>query len=100
MPSSKAEAGAPGRKAWLAGSLFALLASFIWAQTSPAPPPAQNPPSAPAAAPSQPPPPPPPVSVLIDPAHGGSEPGALLNATTAEKDINLSFARRLRQELA
>jgi N-acetylmuramoyl-L-alanine amidase len=40
------------------------------------------------------------LSVLIDPAHGGIEPGALFEGTTAEKDINLAFARRLRQELA
>lgn len=38
--------------------------------------------------------------VLIDPAHGGSEPGAVLNAAIPEKDVTLAIARRLRQELA
>jgi N-acetylmuramoyl-L-alanine amidase len=37
--------------------------------------------------------------VLIDPAHGGSETGAMLNPAIPEKDVNLAFARRLRQEL-
>src|SRR6266849_1775541 len=38
--------------------------------------------------------------IMIDPAHGGSEPGAVLNAAIPEKDVTLSIARRLRQELA
>jgi N-acetylmuramoyl-L-alanine amidase len=37
--------------------------------------------------------------VLIDAAHGGSETGAMLNPAVPEKDVNLVFARRLRQEL-
>jgi N-acetylmuramoyl-L-alanine amidase len=37
---------------------------------------------------------------MIDPAHGGSEPGAVLNAAIPEKDVTLAIARRLRQELA
>jgi N-acetylmuramoyl-L-alanine amidase len=38
--------------------------------------------------------------IMIDPAHGGSEPGAVLNAAIPEKDVTLAIARRLRQELA
>jgi N-acetylmuramoyl-L-alanine amidase len=38
--------------------------------------------------------------IMIDPAHGGSEPGAVLNAAMPEKDVTLAIARRLRQELA
>ncbi len=38
--------------------------------------------------------------IIIDPAHGGSESGAILNPATLEKDVNLAFARRLRQELS
>jgi N-acetylmuramoyl-L-alanine amidase len=41
-----------------------------------------------------------PLLIMIDPAHGGSEPGALLNAVMPEKDVTLAIARRLRQELA
>jgi N-acetylmuramoyl-L-alanine amidase len=41
-----------------------------------------------------------PALVMIDAAHGGSEPGALLNPAIPEKDVTLTFARRLRQELA
>ena len=37
--------------------------------------------------------------IMIDPAHGGSEPGALLNAAIPEKDVTLAIAQRLRQEL-
>ncbi len=38
--------------------------------------------------------------IMIDPAHGGSEPGAVLNPAMPEKDVTLAIARRLRQELA
>jgi N-acetylmuramoyl-L-alanine amidase len=38
--------------------------------------------------------------ILIDPAHGGSDAGAALNAAFPEKDVTLVLARRLRQELA
>jgi N-acetylmuramoyl-L-alanine amidase len=38
--------------------------------------------------------------IMIDAAHGGSEPGAVLNAAMPEKDVTLAIARRLRQELA
>jgi N-acetylmuramoyl-L-alanine amidase len=37
--------------------------------------------------------------VMIDPAHGGTESGAVLNPTLFEKDVNLAFARSLRQDL-
>jgi len=37
---------------------------------------------------------------MIDPAHGGSESGAVLNPTLLEKDVTLALARRLRQDLA
>ncbi len=38
--------------------------------------------------------------VLIDPAHGGEERGAVLSETILEKDLALSLARRLKTELA
>jgi N-acetylmuramoyl-L-alanine amidase len=37
---------------------------------------------------------------MIDPAHSGSELGAVLNTAMPEKDVTLAIARRLRQELA
>lgn len=40
-----------------------------------------------------------PLMIMIDPAHGGTDPGALLTASTPEKDITLNIARRLKQEL-
>ncbi len=40
-----------------------------------------------------------PFLILIDPAHGGSDTGALITPMAAEKDINLIVARRLKQEL-
>ena len=40
-----------------------------------------------------------PLLILIDPAHGGNDAGALLTPTAVEKDITLNVARRLRQEL-
>ena len=42
---------------------------------------------------------PPTPLVVIDPAHGGADSGAALNAAIPEKDVTLVFARRLRQEL-
>jgi N-acetylmuramoyl-L-alanine amidase len=36
---------------------------------------------------------------MIDPAHGGSESGAVLNPTILEKDVTLALARRLRADL-
>ncbi len=38
--------------------------------------------------------------VLIDAAHGGSDPGALLTPSVSEKEVTLAIARRLREELA
>jgi N-acetylmuramoyl-L-alanine amidase len=35
---------------------------------------------------------------IVDASHGGSDRGAALSATLAEKDINLAFARRLAKE--
>jgi len=42
---------------------------------------------------------PPPLFIVIDPAHGGTDAGAALNAAIPEKDVTLVVARRLRQEL-
>jgi N-acetylmuramoyl-L-alanine amidase len=100
-----------------AGALvFAL--SFIGSQTAPAPAAAQGhtqsqiapvaPPGQPSAnqmSPSQTQPPVQPVTtppkplIMIDPAHGGSESGAVLNPTILEKDVTLALARRLRIDL-
>lgn len=44
-------------------------------------------------------PPPAPPLILIDPAHGGTDSGAILSPTLLEKDVTLAFAQRLRQEL-
>jgi N-acetylmuramoyl-L-alanine amidase len=41
-----------------------------------------------------------PPLIIIDAAHGGSDPGALLTPTALEKDVTLNVARRLRQELS
>ncbi len=37
--------------------------------------------------------------VLLDPAHGGPDPGAHLNGSAAEKDVTLALAARLRASL-
>ena len=37
--------------------------------------------------------------VVIDPAHGGSDPGARITPSLQEKEITLSMGRKLRQEL-
>ena len=37
--------------------------------------------------------------IMIDPAHGGTESGAVLNPTILEKDVTLALARRLRTDL-
>jgi N-acetylmuramoyl-L-alanine amidase len=45
----------------------------------------------------------PPIShsiIVLDPAHGGSDTGARISDTLAEKDLNLAFAARLRPLLA
>ena len=39
------------------------------------------------------------VLVMVDPAHGGTERGAALTETLAEKDVTLGLARLLRHEL-
>jgi len=41
----------------------------------------------------------PPFVVMLDAAHGGDDPGALLSETLEEKAVTLAFARRLRNEL-
>ena len=39
--------------------------------------------------------------VLLDPGHGGHDPGAIgVSGTVAEKDLTLTFARELRLALA
>jgi N-acetylmuramoyl-L-alanine amidase len=40
-----------------------------------------------------------PLLIMLDPAHGGTDPGARLTASTPEKEITLNIARRLKQEL-
>jgi N-acetylmuramoyl-L-alanine amidase len=42
---------------------------------------------------------PPEFSVVIDPAHGGTDPGARIAANRLEKDLTLLLAKKLRQEL-
>src|SRR5258708_2330632 len=64
-------------------------ACVAWGQAAPAP---VAPPAVPAPAEK-------PVLILIDPAHGGSDPGALLTPSVSEKEVTLAVARRLREEL-
>src|SRR5438045_3636642 len=101
------------RRLWLVASVsLPLLALGLnWAQAPPAPQavpgqslsgqslPAQSLP-APQATPAPMTPPPPRPLVIIDPAHGGSESGAVLNPLILEKDVTLALARRLRQDLS
>ena len=42
---------------------------------------------------------PPPIVVIIDPGHGGIDPGALGEHNTREKDVVLAVAKLVRQEL-
>jgi N-acetylmuramoyl-L-alanine amidase len=42
---------------------------------------------------------PPRFLIVIDPAHGGDDPGAAIAPTVSEKDVVLAFARRLRAAL-
>jgi len=72
-----------------------IVAALAFGQT----PPAVNSPGNQSPAPAQT-PAPHSLLVMIDPAHGGSELGAILNPAMPEKDVTLAFARRLRQELA
>jgi len=83
---------------WTIAGVLALLICFgvIWAQTVP-PAPNQAPPTQTPASPAVVTPPRP--AVMIDPAHGGSESGAVLSPVILEKDVNFAFARRLRQDL-
>ena len=60
------------------------------AQAQPTPAPVQPAPQKPAA---------PTFIVAIDAAHGGTETGALLSPTLAEKDVTLALARRIAREL-
>jgi N-acetylmuramoyl-L-alanine amidase len=88
--------------------LFVAL-GLISAQTTPAPSASQTAPQGPAAPiqtlPTQPQIPDHPISsppkplIMIDPAHGGSESGAVLSPTILEKDVTLELARRLRVDL-
>ena len=69
-------------------------------QTTPEPPSSQQPPLQ-QGLPAQPPPaalPPGPV-IVLDPAHGGTDPGARGPSGTVEKDIVLQFARTVRAGL-
>ena len=67
------------------------------AQTASAPPPPA--PSAPAAAAQPKPPAVPRFLVIIDPAHGGSDNGAAITPSLAEKDVVLQLARRVQRAL-
>ncbi|HET6143386.1 MAG TPA: N-acetylmuramoyl-L-alanine amidase [Candidatus Acidoferrales bacterium] len=65
----------------------------------------QGPAQTPGQAPAEMPPPPPPVPtktlglVILDPAHGGADPGARGSTGIAESDVVLSFARLVRISL-
>jgi N-acetylmuramoyl-L-alanine amidase len=78
----------------IAALLLPLFALVLRSQTTPAPVPT-TPNSAPPQATQR----PAPALILIDPAHGGADSGAALNAAIPEKDVTLVLARRLRQEL-
>lgn len=120
LSNSKGSRGCSSRYQWAATAgalIFALL--LIGAQNAPAP--AASPgqtQSQPSAAPTQsgqsppnqlspgqtqlpaqPVATPPKPLIMIDPAHGGSESGAVLNPTLLEKDVTLALARRLRLDL-
>ncbi len=67
----------------------------------PPPTPTPQPQAAPQTAPAQPRPPATPrFLVLIDPAHGGSDTGAVITSSLVEKDVVLALARRVQRELA
>src|SRR5215469_2466392 len=89
MPSNR-----HGNRRMSAFVLLPLLVLVFGNQTTPSPVP-----TTPNSAPPQPTQQPPPPLILIDPAHGGSDSGAALNAAIPEKDVTLVLARRLRQEL-
>lgn len=92
MPSSS---GIPFR---LSAPLLLLAICALAAQNAPSPAPTQAPPSAQSQPPAEA-PPVPRALVIIDPAHGGSDWGAALTPAIPEKDVNLAFAAKLRQEL-
>lgn len=84
---------------WPIPSVISLLAVlffglFVCGQTQP-PSPVPLTPTAPAPSSSSVQPP----MVMIDPAHGGTDSGAVLNPAILEKDVTVAFARRLRQDL-
>src|SRR5215831_8071764 len=76
-----------GASKLLVATVFAILAGF---QTPSANPDASESPTPAAQKP---------LLIMIDPAHGGTDLGALLTASTPEKEITLNVARRLKQEL-
>lgn len=85
---------------WLAPSVisflvFCLFQLLVGGQTEPS---SASPPAASPLPPSASSIPQPPV-VMIDPAHGGTDSGAVLNPAILEKDVTIAFARRLRQDL-
>ena len=89
-------------------ALVFLFAASAWSQQPPPAVPPLAPPLAPGK-PELPPLPPPPLnqqsiqaafSVLLDPAHGGSDTGARIGEHLLEKDLTLGFAVRLRSALA
>jgi N-acetylmuramoyl-L-alanine amidase len=69
-------------------------------QTAPQPQPQTQPQSQPQAPPQPQPRPTPRTLILLDPAHGGPDPGAHLPNNILEKDITLTLANRLRAALA
>ena len=91
-----------GRCLAVAAALYVLSIYFLSmpspqlrAQNAPVAAPTTNPAPASRAAPA-----PHVLLVMIDAAHGGSEPGAALNPAIPEKDVTLAIARRLRDQLA
>jgi N-acetylmuramoyl-L-alanine amidase len=78
-----------------AGLLIALRPVDLRGQTQPTPQAAAQP-----APPTPPHPPPQRALVIIDPGHGGTDPGADLGNKIAEKDVTLALATKLRTALA
>ena len=93
------------RRARLLGCLLAVFIVTVCFRTPAAPQitTAPSPPATTSVAPESqtpvPPPAAPPPVILIDAAHGGTESGAVLGPDNLEKDVTLTFARRLRQDL-
>jgi N-acetylmuramoyl-L-alanine amidase len=83
-----------------AGALLLVLSlELIRAQSAPSPPSPNQVPVVPSPVPAPSVAAPRPL-VMIDPAHGGTESGAVLSPVILEKDITLALARRLRLDLA